>query len=290
MFRLSVLLSGALAIAGCGVRPAYLPAPSRAFAQFRALPQPQPELAVGALWIEGHGAYGAGAAPDNLETIKSLAALTLDGTFQVSLNLGVLQFLDLDPSLRSKINARLNDVSIVRVKDLGKLDGPAEQDRIYQGLKAGSITVTATREVGLDIEASANQRQLPVVGRGTTGQMTTLTIEAREAFFAILIARMTEVDGTAVMLRPPRIATLLGSIQLRLELVDPADCAKGAHFSVGKNDKSESPLVTSKAPRIVTLAVPVYRDNTLYDRLRLSQDEGACRFHAVPIGRRLKYR
>ena len=182
-------------LSSCVVRPAFVPRPSGIYQRFTALTEPRVELPVGALWVMGYGPSGAGAAADNLVTERSLSGITFDNDLQLSFTAGLLKFFDLDPSIRNKVTARFADMSIVRVRDLAALPGPAGQPRLYEAVKAGTVTITTTRDVGLDIQSRALAQGLAVIERGSSGAIRTYTIEGRDIFFAYRIARLLVTSG-----------------------------------------------------------------------------------------------
>lgn len=292
---LALGLFAILATTGCAVRPDFLPAPARVLDKYTALRQPRPELPVGALWVEGHGPYGTGATADNLETVKTLSALTFDGGVQANLSLGVLQYLDLDPSYSRKMTARLNDVSIVRVKDMTKLAGPAGQPRIYEALKAASITVTASRDIGLSIETAAAQRNLPVLGRGTTGQLTTFTIEAKEAFFAIKVARMTSAESKPAIVRLSRSGDahthLAGRRLIVKSVVDRNGCPAKIDALVADREGERDTTVSISKDQPAPLAMPISADRALYDAMKwtpASKAKDCSALQIVLVGTKLE--
>lgn len=162
----SAVLGIALALLcdGCVGRPGFIPTTGRLYDRFTPLAEPRPEIAVGALWIEDYGATGDGTVPDNLVTTRSLSGFTFDADFQADLTLGILKFFDFDPSFRRKMVARFSDLSIIRVKDWSKLEGPVGEPRIYEALKAGTISITTTSAGGLDIESRLVSQDIPVIG------------------------------------------------------------------------------------------------------------------------------
>lgn len=182
-------------LSSCVVRPAFVPRPSGIYQRFTALTEPRVELPVGALWVTGYGPSGPGAAADNLVTERSLSGITFDNDLQLSFTAGLLKFFDLDPSIRNKVTARLADMSIVRVRDLAALPGPAGQPRLYEAVKVGTVTITTTRDVGLDIQSHALAQGLAVIERGSTGAIRTYTIEGRDIFFAYRLARFLTTSG-----------------------------------------------------------------------------------------------
>lgn len=189
------LISVLGASAGCAAVPDFVPTSGRIFEEYRAMDQPRTDVPVGALWIQNYGPTGEGAAADNLETIKSLTGVAINNDLQISLTAGLFTLLGLDPSYKNRITARFTDVSIVRVKDMAKLSGPPEEPRIYEALKAGTITITTDNSIGLDLDAGARQRSLSVVGRADTGRNRSLTIDGQNMFIAYRVATMKGVRG-----------------------------------------------------------------------------------------------
>src|SRR4051812_23780755 len=186
-----------LATLACASAPAFVPRPGEVYHGFSAMAEPKPELPVGALWVQGYGPYGEGAAADNLVTMRGLSGFTATGDLQLSLTLGLGSLLHIDPQYRTKISARFSDLSVVRVKDVSKLSGPAGQPRIYEALKAGTITVTADKSLGLDFDAQMRTARFPVLGRGDTGRTQSVTIDGKDMFLAYRVVTPLAVRARA---------------------------------------------------------------------------------------------
>jgi hypothetical protein len=70
--------------------PDFVPSPSGIYEDFTALAEPRTEVPVGALWVEGYGPTGEGAAADNIATIKSLTGVTINRETHLGLFSGIL--------------------------------------------------------------------------------------------------------------------------------------------------------------------------------------------------------
>lgn len=184
---LTLALSQACASRGLTETPRLAPNPGDAYAGFAALDEPRAEIPVGALWVQGYGSHGAGAAPDNLETVRGVSALAIGRSMQLSLTLGLLRFLGVDPLLRDQMSVRFTDVSIVRVKDLSKLEGPTGEPRIVEALRAGSITVSTDSSFSLNADGGGILDEIGTVGRANGGRTRTFALEARDMFVAMRV-------------------------------------------------------------------------------------------------------
>lgn len=269
--RLCAMLALAAVISGCVGRPGFIPTTRHLYDRFTPLAEPRPEVPVGALWIEGYGATGDGAVLDNIVTTRSLSGFTFDADFQASLTLGLLKFLDLDPSYRKKVVARFADLSIIQVKDWSKLSGPAGEPRIYEALKAGTISITATGTAGLDIESRALSQDTPVIGRGTTGLARTFVIDGKDLVFAIHVAsyRPVQTEPVRVAISRKRSQTasmgrysLLLSATADAKTVDPSFCLQRLDYrlqSRGRVDPSSAGTIeldAKGAEKVVSMPVP----------------------------------
>lgn len=295
MRRRVLIVGGGAFLAGCATRPSFVPKPSQAYARFDALRELRPAVPVGALWVEGFGAFGAGASPDNLVTEPGLRGISFDNDLQASFTAGFLQFLDLDPSYRSKFVARFSDLSVVRVKDMAQLTGPPGEPRIYAALKASSILLTAVQDIGLDIDARLTGRDLNVVGRGTTGQARTFTIDGKDMFFAIQVATFEDVRGREKRVevkKPGR--TVLTLERVKLDVSQHADGACGVTVGHGAGVVELQPGATARLP----LPVPLAEDGSLYTGVELHYDvagypeAGGCRYGTVRgklVGSRMRF-
>jgi hypothetical protein len=202
--------------------PNFVSKPSEVFEDFTALNEPRTEVPVGALWIEGYGPHGEGAAADNLVTVRSLSGVALSGELQIRLTLGLAALLNITPGYGSHLNARFSDLSIVRVKDLTKIAGPQGEPRIFEALRAGTITISTDSDIGLDLGGRLEATKLPLVGTADTGRKRSFSIDGRDLFIAYRVAsslpsRSDRKD--AVVRAAGKSAELyLGGYRLRLEL------------------------------------------------------------------------
>jgi hypothetical protein len=78
--------------------PDFAPNPKQAFDSFVAINPPRVDVPVAALWTNGFGPTGDGARKDNLETVRSINGLSIDRNLHLSLNIGLLQLVGIDPS------------------------------------------------------------------------------------------------------------------------------------------------------------------------------------------------
>lgn len=249
--------------------------------------EPRPDVPVGALWIDGYGATGEGATTDNQEMVRSLSGFTFDADFQASLTLGVLKFLDLDPSLRKKVVARFSDLSIVRIKDWSKLTGPPGEPRIYEALKAGTISITTTGSGGVDIESRGLSLSTPVIGRGATGITRTFVIDGKVLVFAIHVAsyRQIATKPIVVAVSPKRPGTAtLGRYDITLSTTGSAEaggtdlCAQQIVYrftSRGQPGSGRSGMIAMGAKggqQMIDTPVPQRGLGGLLTRVRVSWD------------------
>lgn len=268
---LALVGSLAFVLSACVGRPAFVPTGRQLYDRFTPLAEPRPEVPVGALWIDRYGASGEGAAADNLVTTRSLSGVMFDADFQADLTLGVLKILDLDPSFRKKMVVRLADLSIIRVKDWSKLAGPIGEPRIYEALKAGTISITTTSAGGLDIENRIASQNMPVIGRGTTGLTRTFVIDGKDLVFAIHVASYravrTKPTSVAVSRKRPGTAALgRYSLMLKDESESGADdaetCVRQIGYRLAPRGRTDPGLVGTidlkpeGGERIIDMPVP----------------------------------
>jgi hypothetical protein len=158
-------------------------------------------------------------------------------------------------------------VSIVRVKDISKLPFP-DQPHVYAALKAATITITADGSTGLDIENRAISQHLPIFSRGTTGLARTFTIDGRDLYFAVHVAKLKQSRSrqTTVELRQGSHAKIsLGPASLQLSYSDmPRDLSvctdvqyvltEGGYLSAPT--KAVQVAVAAPEPTLIALALP----------------------------------
>lgn len=176
--------------------PRFIPSPKQAFQEFVALNAPRPEVPVGALWIDRYGPTGLGAAPDNLETVRSLNGMVIDNNLQLSVTAGLFDLFNIEPRLRKHYSARFTDLSIVRVKDVTKLPGPPGEPRIIEAIKAGSVIITSDGEAGLNARIGFDLSRSD--GSTSSARTHNNSIEGRDLFVAVRVATLKVVRS------PPR--------------------------------------------------------------------------------------
>jgi hypothetical protein len=177
---------------------------------------------------------------------------------------------------------RLNDVTLVQVKDMRKLEGPRGQPRVYEALRVGSATITAARDVGLAIEARATKQGLPVFGRGSSGQRSTFSIEAKDVYLAVHIATTIAVSSPSVRMRlrsQPQSVQLTGlSVQVS---DDGAVACEKVELSATKGiGVAIAPVeFDPRVPIELKLGVPIADNAVLFERLSIKPDavtSGQC--------------
>lgn len=186
--------------AGASAAPDFAPNPKQAFDGFVAINPPRADVPVGALWINGYGPTGDGAAKDNLETVRSLTGITIDKNLQLSLSLGLLQLFGIDPRARDHYTAHFTDLSLVRVKDVGALSGARGEPRVIEALKAGSVSISSDSEIGLNGQNSAWQRG-SANAAGNADRTHLYSIEARDMFIALHVATAELTQSKEQLLR-----------------------------------------------------------------------------------------
>lgn len=285
MRRLLTLVA-ALAAAPAAAAPDYIPDPRQQFDGFSAINAPRPDVPVGALWIDGYGPTGSAAEPDNLETVRSLNGITISSKLQLSLTAGLLDLLGIDPHLRNQYSARFTDLTIIRVKDIGQLEGPAGEPRIVEALKAGSITVSTDSDIGLgadEIRRSLYSNAVPL--RTDAGRTRGFSIDGRDLFIAIRVATQKDVasDWKVLDLEPDKhggVRAQFAPYAVRISdpaclALEPVNCATFPQASLGRTDSIDSdhqPVKAFAANRSASLILPVPRGDGqggLYTRLEL---------------------
>lgn len=282
-----VLTLGALILSAPSLAaPDFVPSPKLAFEGFTAINPPRPEVPVGALWVDGYGATGPKAPDDNVETVRSLTGVNMEKELQLNLSAAILQLVGIDPRYRDRYTARFTDLSIVRVKDPEKLDGPAGELRILEALKAGSVIVSTDGDLGLNAQTllwgPANSD-----GNLTSGRRKANSIEGRDMVVAIKVGRLEQSQGRERKVRGVKEGEI---IQLELDgarlslrrsecRLDPGGCLAVSAF-VGRNaDASDTAqwkrLPDEGSPLRLPLAVPVSDGKGgLYEAIELRR--GPC--------------
>ena len=188
-------------------------------------------MPLGALWIQGYGPTGEGAATDNLVTVKSLNGVTIDRNTQISLFSGILNLLGVDPSYRSRVSIRLGNVTIVRVKDISKLEGPAGEPRLFEALKAGTVTISTENDAGLGLSSRYSPTST-ITGRGDASRKRSFSIDGSDLFIAFRVATLKETAAKEIELPLRRVKggveATLEPYRIKVDTADLDNCVCGA--------------------------------------------------------------
>lgn len=276
-----VAVSTGAVLASCATAPAFLPAPAKVYAAYSAIDEPRENVPVGALWIQGYGPYGEGAEADNLITIRSLGGYAVNSDVQIALTLGLGSLLNLDPTYRKHVTAKFSDVSIVRVKHVSKLAGPPNEPRIYEALRAGTITITAEKAFGTDLGESARSQGLVVLRRGDSGQTKSITIDGKDLFIAFRVVTLepahSKVEKSPIRLRDDKPESVVHGYRISFNPAELGRCMcnapSAAAAAVCKRDNAV-PIVVSRADTSSSDEVPVASFN-------LDRDQG--RHLSIPL-------
>jgi len=287
--------------------PAFMPTGSDIFESYSALDEPRSDLPVGALWVQGYGPVGDGAGSDNLLLVRSVSGITINRDLQLGLTLGILKLFNIDPSQRSHFSARVADLTIVRVKDTSKLLGPSGEPRIYEALRAGSITVSSDKDISLS--GSSDGIDLPVLGRAGAGKKRSLTLEGRDLFIAYRVATpklvRSDLEQVDLKIRSGYAEGNLGEFRIRVDdppgqacrCREPAgtsatDCSDGEEFqiSISKPNPGAAEQIVNRSsakpgsPILLALPMPIadgkgglYRSLSATLTTRPSERDAQCR-------------
>jgi hypothetical protein len=281
------LFGGAsLLVAPAAAAPDFVPKPSDVYERYTALGEPRSELPVGALWIQGYGAYGDGAAADNVVTLKSLTGVAINRELQLSLTAGLLKLFGVDPSYRSRVTARFTDLSIVQVKDPAKLAGPLGELRIVEALRAGTITISTESDFELGLQTVPQMQSLPLIGQGESGRRRSWTIDGKDMFIAFRVASLRSVrgDDQKVPLRRSAagIEAELDNYRMAFGTTELDRCVCGASATADVDRcKSEKAV----AVRITSIGSPLLAAATGETPRLFAQDSAMTLELALPVPR-----
>lgn len=247
-------------------------------------------MPLGALWIDGFGPTGPAAEADNVETVRSLSGMAIERNLQLSLSAGLFQMLGIDPKLRDHYTARFGELTILRIKDVGRLEGARGEPRIIEALKASTVTVTTDGEIGLNAQTlgwQLNNRSTST----TNGRTRSRSIEGRDLIVAVRVATPKLIEGRVrdLDLKPGKDNKSEARVddyrvtyrrQPCLSSDMPAKCSDGGEFGAIKlsSHPSADPqnFVALDAQGRAKLALPVPLadgEGGLFDSLVISRPE-----------------
>lgn len=153
------------------------------FTEYNALTTPRADVPIGALWLPSVGPAGPGQS-DNVTVTRGVSSNNLSSNLKKKIGLGLSNLLGLNAGSTTITSVELQDVEIHRVGDMSRLNVAAGQQVLYEGLKAGRITVTIDRTSAANLNAAAAARGLPITASVDVGNNRKITFNGSNLFLA----------------------------------------------------------------------------------------------------------
>tara|TARA_R110002051_G_scaffold294233_3_gene359451 strand:- start:478 stop:1491 length:1014 start_codon:yes stop_codon:yes gene_type:complete len=119
---------------------------------FKVMDLPRQNIKLGAEWIDGVGTNGPGASPENIIVNKSISNYELDNKFKQSLNLAILNFLNLDANYEKSTTIVFKNLNIYTINDFSNLPIRSNQSILYEAIKADSIYIKIANNIDANLE------------------------------------------------------------------------------------------------------------------------------------------
>lgn len=174
---LAVLLLSALTITPVHAQSTGL------FKDYDALATPRANLPIGAQWIPTVGPGGAGD-PTNVSITQGVSSNTLSTNVKKQIAFVLGNLLGIGGGSTTVTSVELSDIEIHRVADLSLLKISAGQQVLFEGVKAGKITMTVDKESALKLNANAAARGVPITASADMGNMRKVTLDGSNLFLA----------------------------------------------------------------------------------------------------------
>lgn len=128
------------------------------FVGYRALSVPRGNAPLGAEWIHGVGPNGRGTDASNIEVDQSVSTAVFTRELKQDLDASLLDYLEIRQNASSVRSVEYEDLMVYRVKDVASLSLVSGQSVLYEYLKAGSISIQFSGQLGAEVEANLGER------------------------------------------------------------------------------------------------------------------------------------
>ena len=224
------LALASIAVSGCKTcRPPGPPPVPDVLAGYKLLSNPRSSIPIGAIWYQGQGPNGRGAASENVETVEGAAVLNFTQIQKRVLAAHLTSYIGLTGVQAKNVVVDLSDLKVVRVKDVFQLDVRTNDNILYEGISAGTMTFTYDRGLGLDVGGRFAVKGVPADATLTTGNVQMVTVHGSNLFLAHRVSQFVSLeeseskvmtDGT-----PDNMAVLARGLEITAGASAMKECA-----------------------------------------------------------------
>ncbi len=169
---------------------------------YQLLSNPRTAIPIGAVWYQATGPNGNGAASENIVTDDGAAVFKFTQVQRRVLAANVASFIGLTGVQAKQVVVDLEDLKVVRVKDIFQLDVTADDSILYEGISAGRMTFRYRRGLGLDLGSKFAAKNIPVVdAKLTTGNIESVTVDGSNLYLAYRVVKFVQLNRSESKVR-----------------------------------------------------------------------------------------
>jgi hypothetical protein len=214
---------------------------------FQALTVPRADIPIGAIWMEGVGPDGAGQPEENRVRTQSVASLESDRSLSAGVEAAIARYLKLTGSGSERVKISLTSLTIERVKSLANVELGSGQGLLYEGLRAGRITLTYKSTMEASVRAAASEQNLPITASVGGNAENTLVLDGSGLFIGYRVVRLVPegVDREKEELEDGRVRLEPYEIELNTGPMIKCYCDTGRDGAAYDRCSREAPSVAS---------------------------------------------
>ncbi|QSQ24419.1 hypothetical protein JY651_05530 [Pyxidicoccus parkwayensis] len=215
---------------------------------FQALTVPRDDIPIGAIWMDGVGPDGPGQPEANRVRTQSVASLDSNQTLSAGVEGAIAQYLKLTGSGSEKVHINLTSLTIERVKSLADVQLGSGQGLLYEGLRAGKITLTYKSTLEAKVRAAAEEKHLPITASLGGNSENALVLDGSGLFIGYRVVRLVPdgVDRDKERLEAGEVVRLEPyEIELNTGPMIKCYCSTGRDGAAYNRCSQEAPSVAS---------------------------------------------
>ena len=250
MKRVSWVFIAVLAVAGCrtsGDGSGFGRSGGAVPEGFQALTVPRDDIPIGAIWMDGVGPDGPGQPETNRVRAQSVASLDSNQTLSAGVEGAIARYLKLTGSGSEKVHINLTGLTIERVKSLAEVQFGSGQALLYEGLRAGRITLTYKSTLEASIKAAVAEKNLPITASVGGNSENTLVLDGSGLFIGYRVVRLVPegVDREKEQVEDGKVRLDPYEIEVDTKPMSNCYCGTGADGAAYNLCSHEAPSVAS---------------------------------------------
>jgi hypothetical protein len=161
---------------------------------YKVMDNPRSFVPVGAIWINNYGPNGIGVADENIEIVEGVDRYSFNSSTNAEATLSVARMVGLSSRNAKNIDVIIEGLQMYRVRDIFSLGVTSGQNVLYEAVKAKSIKIDLSGQLGADVRALLQAKGIPynVFVRGNNKE--SITIDSSNLFFAYRVVGFVYLD------------------------------------------------------------------------------------------------